>query len=252
MVITTPLNDLPSLSKTTAIETALRATVIETLRSSRYALDLGEDAFLAVLSAAEWGESSIDPEQDRILSPYVCAKKRTEFVLGRAAVGYALRELGEYGHVLRGGAGEPIWPEGISGCITHCWPWAAALVVRSRRPVAVGIDLESLEKVARTDISSVICTAEELDWVRQGFSFHERLAMIFSAKEAVYKGIYPFCRQYIDFQDVELSWLPERQSFAVSALGGTNDQFPPLLRCEVHCRCFSGFVFSCMICETTR
>ena len=99
------------------------------------------------------------------------------------------------------------------------------------------------------DISGVICTAEELDWVRDGFSFHERLAMVFSAKEAVYKGIYPYCKQYIDFQDVELSWLPERQSFGVSVLEGTNARLPSLRGCEVHCRCLDGFVFSCMIHE---
>jgi enterobactin synthetase component D len=251
-MVTTPLNDLPFLVKTTVIETRLRATVIEALESKGHALNLGEDAFLAVLSAAEWGEPLIDPELERFLSPRACPKKKTEFFLGRAAVGYALRELGEYGHVLRGGDGAPIWPDGISGSITHCWPWAAALVVRSRRPLAVGIDLENLEKVARSDISNVICTPAELDWLRQGFSFHERLGMIFSAKEAVYKGIYPWCKQYIDFQDVELSWLPDRQSFGVSLLAGTEAQFSRFRECEVHCRCFDGIVFSCIIHEPAR
>ena len=252
MLINTPLDDLLAMRTTTAFQMELQATVIEALRSSRHALNLGEDAFLAVLSADEWGQSSIDPEEERFLSPRACAKKKTEFVLGRAAVGYALRELGEYGHVLRGDAGEPIWPEGMSGSITHCWPWAAALVVRSWMPLAVGIDLESLEKVARSDISSVICTAGELDWARHGVSFNERLAMIFSAKEAVYKAFYPCCQQYIDFQDVELSWRPERQSFGVSVLAGTNAQLPSLRECEVRCRCFDGFVFSCMVHEPER
>jgi len=252
MVMNTPLADLLPLRTTTAFQMGLRATVIEALRSSRHALNLGEDAFLAVLSADEWGNSSIDPEEERFLSPRACAKKKTEFVLGRAAVGYALRELGEYGHVARGGAGEPIWPEGMSGSITHCWPWVAALVIRSWMPLAVGIDLESLERVARTDISSVICTAGELDWARRGSSSSERLAMIFSAKEAVYKAFYPCCKQYIDFQDVGLSWHPERQSFRVSVLAGTNAQLPSFRECEVHSRCFGGFVFSCMVHEPER
>lgn len=221
--------------------------MIQALGSSRHPLDLGEDAFLAALSATNWGEVSIHPEEERIPSPRACLWKRSEFVLGRAAARYALRELGEYGCVLRGSQGEPRWPEGISGSITHCWPWAVALVVRSRRPLAIGIDLESLKKVARADISGVICTAQELDWVRQGFSFYERLAMIFSAKEAVYKGIYPFCRQYLDFKDVELAWFPERQSFGVSLL--VNGQIPSFHGCEVYCRCFDGFVFSCMVQE---
>jgi 4'-phosphopantetheinyl transferase EntD len=234
----------------TAVEHELRATVIQALRPCRDALELGKDASLAVLSAADQGESSIHPDEERILSLRACAKKRTEFALGRAAVHQALRESGEdYVPVLRGGYGEPLWPDGILGSITHCWPWAVALVARSGRPFAIGIDLENLEKAGRVDISRVICTAEELDWVRHGFSSRERLAMIFSAKETVYKGFYRFCRQYIDFKDVELSWFPERQSFGVSFLGGTKTQFPSLRGCEVHCRCFEDFVFSCMVYE---
>jgi 4'-phosphopantetheinyl transferase EntD len=234
----------------TAVEHELRATVIQALRPYRDALALGKDVFLAGMSAANPKRTSIHPEEERILSPRACPKKRNEFALGRAAVRHALLELGEdYAPVLRGGYGEPLWPDGILGSITHCWPWAVALVVRSRRPFAIGIDLESLEKTGRADISRVICTAGELDWVRNGSGSNKRLAMIFSAKETVYKGFYRFCRQYIDFQDVELSWLTERQSFAVSFLRGTKLQFPSLRGCEVRCRCFDDFVFSCMVYE---
>src|SRR5215472_18844097 len=102
MVMNTPLDDLLTPGTTTAFQMELKATVIDALRSSRHTLNLGEDAFLAVLSADEWGNSSINPEDERFLPPRACAKKKTEFVLGRAAAGYALRELGEYGHVSRG------------------------------------------------------------------------------------------------------------------------------------------------------
>jgi 4'-phosphopantetheinyl transferase EntD len=246
-VITTSLDDFPSRRETTALETGLRATVIQALASCHHALDLGQDASLAVLSGAGSATPLIHREEARILSPAACSKKRSEFVLGRAAVGYALRELGECSPVLRGGQGEPLWPARIMGSITHCWPWAVALAARSRRSFAIGIDLENLETAARADISSLICTTGELGWVRHGFSFHERLAMIFSAKEAVYKGLYTFFRQYVDFQEVELLWLPERQSFRVSFVDTV--QFPQLRGCEVFCRCFAGHVFSCMVYE---
>jgi len=250
MLTTTPAHDFSSSGKTTAVRDQLGAAVAEVLESRRRPLRLGKDAFLAVLLAEDWGNCLIHPEEERILPPLACEKKRNEFVLGRAAARYALRELGVYAPVLRGDHGEPLWPEGILGSITHCWPWAVALVVKSRRQIAVGIDLENVEQAARVDISRLICTAKELDWVRHSLSFHERIAMVFSAKETVYKGFYPFCRQYIDFGDVELSWIRERQSFRVSVPGGTQTEFPPLLGCEVHCRCLEGLVFSCMVHET--
>lgn len=221
----------------------------QVLESCRHRLHLGKDAFLAAFHAEDRESPLIHPKEERILSARTCQRKRSEFVLGRAAARYALRELGEFAPVLRGGQGEPLWPEGIMGSITHCWPWAVALVAKSRRSFAVGIDLENLEKAAWVDISRLICTAKELDWVGHSSGFYKRLAMIFSAKETVYKGLYRFCRQYIDFKDVELSWVPERQSFGVSFVGGTRTQFPPVGECHVHCRCFDGLVFSCMVHE---
>jgi 4'-phosphopantetheinyl transferase EntD len=239
----------PSRGETAPFESRLRATVIQALACSRHPLELGQDASLAVLSGADWVKPWIHPEEEQMLSPRACQKKRSEFVLGRATARYALRELGEYSPVLRGCQGEPLWPDGVLGSITHCWPWAVSLAVRTWRPFAIGIDLEDLETAGRVDISGLVCTGRELDWVHRGFGFHDRLAMIFSAKEAIYKGLYRFRRQYIDFQEVELSWLPERQSFGVSFVNGANPQFPQLRGCEVHCRCFDRYVFTCMVYE---
>ncbi len=228
-------------------------TIKQASRSCHDSLLLGKNSFLTVLSAADQQGRSLHPEERKEISPGACPTKATEFSLGRTAVHCALRDLGKGSFpVLRGGHGEPLWPEGIVGSITHCWPWAVALVIRSRKPLAIGIDLENLEKVKTVDISSVICTGRELDWVHSGFNFHERLAMIFSAKETVYKGFYRFCRRYIDFKEVELSWLQERQSFSVAIVGDTKDEFPLVNGCEVHCRRFNGFVFSCLVHEPAK
>jgi 4'-phosphopantetheinyl transferase EntD len=244
---------VPRELETTAVENGLRTTVIEALRSYHGALQLGRNAFLVIVSAAEQQSYAFYPEEEQILSPRTCPKKRTEFAMGRTAIRHALRELGTGPvPVLRGDRGEPIWPEGIMGSITHCWPWAVALVVRSGRSFAIGIDLENLEKAGMVDISSLICTGPELDWARGGYDFQERLAMIFSAKETVYKGFYRFCRRYIDFKDVELSWIPERQLFTVEILGGTRNECRSVRGCEVHCRRFRGLVFSCLVHEPAQ
>jgi 4'-phosphopantetheinyl transferase EntD len=225
-------------------------TIKQASRSCHDSLLLGKNSFLAVLSAADQQSRSLHPEERKEISPSACPTKATEFSLGRTAVHCALRDLGKGSFpVLRGGHGEPLWPEGIAGSITHCWPWAVALVVRSGKPLAIGIDLENLEKMKTVDISGVICTGLELDWVHGGFNFNERLAMIFSAKESVYKGFYRFCRRYVDFKEVELSWLPGRHAFSVALLGGTENEFPSVQRCEVHCRRFNNLIFSCVVHE---
>lgn len=232
------------------MEDALRATIVQALQPCRGALRLGENACLAIVSAEDQQDHFLYPEEEQALSQPACAKKRTEFAVGRAAVRQALRRLGESPFpVLRGNRGEPVWPEEIAGSITHCWPWTAALLVRAGKRFAIGIDLENLEQAATVDISNVICMPAELDWAR-GADFRERLAVIFSAKEAVYKGFYPFCRRYIDFKEVEVSWLPQRQSFRVAFAGGSETELAALGECEVMSRRINRLVFSCLVHDT--
>jgi len=234
------------------MEDALHAIMIEALAPYQGALRLGESASLAVLSAEDQQDHFLHPEEEQALPPRACMRKRTEWVLGRAAACRALRELGgDPWPVLRGDHGEPVWPEGIGGSITHCWPWTAALLIKAGKRFAIGIDLENLERAALVDFSSVICTAAELDWTRGG-EFQRRLAMIFSAKEAVYKGLHPFCRRYIDFKEVELAWLPRPRSFRVAFVGGLKTEFAALGECKVLSRRINGLVFSCLVHDTER
>lgn len=251
----TPLTDnfparVPAQSEMTVLESRLRTTVKQALKSYGGALQLDKNAFLAVRSAAHQQRQALHPEEEQIVSPRACSRKRTEFTLGRAAVRDALRRLSETSvPVLRGANGEPMWPVGTMGSIAHCWPWTAALVVKTERQFAIGIDLENLEKAKTIDISDLICRDRELEWVRSGFDPRERAAMIFSAKESVYKGFCRFFRRYIDFKEVELSWLPERELFKMAFVGGAGNEFPSVRGCEVHCRRFYGLVFSCMVHE---
>jgi 4'-phosphopantetheinyl transferase EntD len=230
-----------------ALEDALRATTVQAFEPWRDVLQLGENASFAVLSSEDHRDHFLYPQEEKGLPPGAGAKKKLEMAVGRAAVRRAFRHLGEVPFpVLRGKQGEPIWPAGFTGSITHCRSWAAALLIRAGKRFAIGIDLESVEQAAMVDISGVVCTAEELDWVRDGAS-HERLAMIFSAKEAVYKALYPFCRRYIDFKEVELLWLPQTQSFQVGFVGELEIEFGGFGECAVLSRRIHGLVLSCLV-----
>jgi 4'-phosphopantetheinyl transferase EntD len=216
------------------------------------ALRLGENASLAVLSSEDMQGYSLHPLEEESLPPRAGPKKRSELAVGRAAVRRALLDLGEAPFpVLRGEEGDPIWPPEFTGSITHCRAWGAALLIRAGRRFAVGIDLESLEQAATVDISGVVCTRAELEWVRKG-NYHERLAMIFSAKEAVYKALYPFCRRYVDFKEVELSWLPQPYSFKVGFVDKQETAFAGFGESLVVSRHINGLVLSCLVHETGK
>lgn len=211
-------------------------------------LRLGENVGLAVVSQKGRPNYATHPEEARILAPRACEKRRVEFALGRAAAHLALKQLGSENTepILRGQGGEPLWRDGIAGSITHCFPWSAAVVVKGSNDFVIGVDLETMEGIQRTDITHLVCREAELDWVRRG-DFQERLTMIFSAKEAVYKALYPVCLRYVDFKEVGLTWFPEHNCFQA--------EFQERLRanllwgevCTVHCRRYAEMVFSCVI-----
>jgi 4'-phosphopantetheinyl transferase EntD len=226
---------------------AVEWTVMRAMAAADSSLRLSETLGLAIVSGENYKNDALHREEVGILSPRACTRKRIEFASGRAAAHFALKEIGFANPfpILRGQMGEPLWPEGIAGSITHCYPWSVAIAVKCPNRVVIGLDLETTERIQGTDISELVCSNAELDWVRAG-ALQERLTMIFSAKEAVYKAFYPLCLHYVDFKDVDLTWVPVQSCFQAKFLA----PFGPIPRgqvCTVHCRPHAELVFSCVI-----
>jgi 4'-phosphopantetheinyl transferase EntD len=226
----------------------VQSTLIRAMTVADSSLRLCKHIGLGIVSVEDYSNYVLHREELGILSPRACRKKQVEFASGRAAAHVALNQIrfANAFPVLRGQKGEPLWPEGIAGSITHCHPWSVAVAVKCPNLTTIGVDLETTEGMKGTDISELICRGAELDWAHNGI-LQERLTMIFSAKEATYKAFYPLCRRYIDFKDIELTWVPAQSYFQGKFLVPFG---PKLLRgqvCAVHCRSYAEFVFSCVI-----
>ncbi len=223
-------------------------TLIRTMAAADSSLRLSEHVGIGIVSAEDSSNYILHREEVGILSLRACRRKQIEFASGRAAARFALKQIGFANAfpILRGQKGEPLWPEGIAGSITHCYPWSVAVAIKSPNLFTLGVDLETRERMKGTDISELVCGNTELDWVRGGDS-QERLTMIFSAKEAVYKAFYPLCRRYIDFKDVELTWVPAQSCFHGKFLAPFGPNLPRGQVCAVHCHSDAELVFSCVI-----
>jgi 4'-phosphopantetheinyl transferase EntD len=171
----------------------------------------------AFVTLAAWDdlEFTLDPAEERLLSPRANEKRKAEFRLGRSAAHLALKQLGISSPppVLQGPRREPLWPEGVVGSITHCESFACASVARRPAASAIGIDLENAAAVPPGGLLDWLCHDSELDWVSCDGRRTDRLAMIFSAKEAVFKAFYPLCGRFFDFKDVKLAWMPLQKKF---------------------------------------
>ncbi len=145
------------------------------------------------------------PEEEPLIARSV-AKRRNEFVTVRYCARQALGELGVPPvPILKGDKGEPRWPAGVVGSLTHCTGFRGAVVARRADVRSVGIDAEPHEVLPKGVLEAVSLPAErrqldalppELHWDR----------ILFCAKEATYKAWFPLTHRWLGFEDAHITF----------------------------------------------
>lgn len=103
-------------------------------------------------------------------------------------------------------SGAPVWPPGVVGSLSHDAEIALAAVGRSREFDGLGIDVEPAEPLP-PDLLDIVATPRE----RLGLAadpYGGRL--LFAAKEAVYKAVFPLDREFLDHHDVEVDFAARK------------------------------------------
>jgi len=134
-------------------------------------------------------------------------RRRREFLAGRAAAHRAMAQIGgAVSPVLAGADRAPVWPEGITGSISHSARTCLAVVAETRDTPALGIDIED-EAPLDPALVAEICTLPERAWLStRPEALRGRLAkLIFSAKECAYKCQFMLSREMLDFGDLEIT-----------------------------------------------
>lgn len=150
----------------------------------------------------------LHPAEENYFSQLSSVSRKEHYRSGRICAREVLSKLGTLGQpVLRDPqTREPLWPEGISGAITHSGNWAAAAAGKTSDVLGIGIDLEDLERQVDSRISRHVCIPEEQKWLQEcGEDFLEQnLKIIFSAKESIFKAFFPYTRTYLHFHDARI------------------------------------------------
>ena len=134
--------------------------------------------------------------------------REREFCVGRALAREALTHVGIHDHpLIPADTREPQWPAGIVGSISHCEDICAVAVAQDRQLSGLGIDLERIGRIDGS-IASTICTPEELNETSEP----GRLSALFSAKESIFKALFPSTRHFLDFRDVSVVIADDRFS----------------------------------------
>lgn len=140
-------------------------------------------------------------------------KRKGEFLAGRLCAANALSRLGFSQVVDIESDRSPKWPHQAIGSISHSNSLAIAIAEPERNLRAIGIDCEHIiDEVTAANINTKILTKAELKQEQDKLD-PVLVTRYFSAKESVYKCLFPMVKQYFDFQDVSISFSEKEQTF---------------------------------------
>ncbi|HIB1590379.1 TPA: 4'-phosphopantetheinyl transferase family protein [Salmonella enterica subsp. enterica serovar Muenchen] len=127
-------------------------------------------------------------------------KRRAEYLAAR----YAAQRV-----LLMGGCdriptispdGSPVWPSGWCGSLSHTHEYAVAVVSPSVSNLIPGIDIEVLSQDTMQETVHIFACTDELNLLATSdIDYSTALLVIFSAKESLFKALYPEVGRFFNF-----------------------------------------------------
>lgn len=145
------------------------------------------------------------PEEEPLIARSV-AKRRNEFITARHCARLAMDRLGiPPAPILKGDKGEPRWPAGVVGSLTHTHGYRGAAVGHSRAVRSVGIDAEPHDVLPEKVLEAISLPVErrEIAALRGGLHWDR---ILFCAKEATYKAWFPLTGRWLGFEDAHITF----------------------------------------------
>ncbi len=134
-------------------------------------------------------------------------KRKSEFLAGRYIAKKTLNDLGLADVDIPVGENRsPVWPAGIVASISHTKTKAFCAASMNSVYSKVGIDIEDVMslKTAGNIKSSIISESEEVYLRTLELDFIQALTLVFSAKESLFKALYPTVKKYFGFSAAEV------------------------------------------------
>lgn len=148
-------------------------------------------------------------------------KRQAEYLAARLLLRQLQLQLGfAPSQILPGADRSPCWPAGQQGSVSHS---AERVLVglghagssTSSSTLRLGVDLEQWLTAAQcAELAPAILSAAELRWCQLehcSIPLPQLLTLIFAGKEALYKALYPDCRQIMEFSAARIIALTASQ-----------------------------------------
>ncbi len=127
--------------------------------------------------------------------------RRAEFLAGRLAAAEEMRRVGvvDGGVLGRTSDGAPAWPQGVTGSISHHSGIACA--VASNAAMGMGVDIAPL--LGESQLRAVVRRCL-IDPERERWPSPPEVAVVFAAKESIYKAAHPHVGRHIGFDEADV------------------------------------------------
>ncbi|WJG11198.1 4'-phosphopantetheinyl transferase superfamily protein [Aliiglaciecola sp. LCG003] len=142
-------------------------------------------------------------------------KRQAEYLAGRYAAKQVLKNKGAiFTGVKIGADRSPVWPRGIIGSISHNHSTAVCAAAFTKEVQCLGIDLEDWisPSVVKEIKSGVVKPDEEKLLHASSLGFDKAFTLAFSAKESLFKALYPLVGYYFDFDAAQLIEINESEN----------------------------------------
>lgn len=137
-------------------------------------------------------------------------KRRAEYFAGRFLCRQLLLHRGLAPQVEYGRHHQPLWPQGWIGSITHNDDVALVALTEEIYGRLLGIDLESwMSPELAAETKDLVVLPGELASLGSDWLPERLLTLVFSAKESLFKALYPTVREYFGFDSAELVHLDD-------------------------------------------
>lgn len=179
-------------------------------------------------------------------------KRQALYLAGRCCAREAFKQAGlaPPPEIATGPVGEPIWPPGWVGSISHSLTHVSAVVATIITCRGIGLDNETpmSEKTLKA-VKDKISTANERMRQPNSLSEIDYYTLLFSAKESLYKALYPTVQKFFDFQAAELQQTAPGQ-FEITLLETLHPELPSGQCFRVYFRFAAAQIFTAVLWQT--
>ncbi len=140
-------------------------------------------------------------------------RRQQEYLQGRYCAYLALTQLTSFKHSMgvdpglivatNQHTGAPVWPWPFCGSISHSTQTTIAIAGNNQDFCNIGIDLESIGRITRQLWRKIMVPGEESLLIESSLSEEEFATLVFSAKESLFKAIFPLEQTFFSFQQAK-------------------------------------------------